>query len=204
MYQVVRHETAAQMAEILRHSAPEDVARVHRFCIEPRIMRGLCAASFVLRDVEVHRFLTSYYYEPNLEEQTAPLENAIRWRRLPCVDGRVEIGANSGDLLRYFLPNAEGAGGPKGAEARRQDGFEAWLAAARNLDRGGPVLTLVDEGEWGTVVGASVGHDHCLIRLDGGGSRTWAGARKRLPRARTRKLSPDSALYRDIMGDWRT
>lgn len=171
------------------------------FDIPPRLMPGLYSAAFATADGTLHRHLGSYYDPDALRDETRPLAEAARRLGALLVDGRLEIGKNTGDLLHYFLANLEGAGGPAGVRARREASRRAWVEAVQEI---APEAVRVREMQMAgaePVLVASAQKEHLLIRVQGPkGAR--AATLRRLGRGDPGTLEPASPLFRDILGEW--
>lgn len=168
------------------------------FDIPPRLMPGLYAAAFAGEDATVHRHLGSYYDPAALRDECRPLAETARRLGLRLVDGRLEIGRNTGDLLHYFLANVEGAGGPGGVRARREASWRAWVEAVGELDPGKLCLRELRADGAEPVWVASAQGQHYLIRR----GEARAAALRRLGRGDPGALEPASPLHRDILGEW--
>jgi hypothetical protein len=164
------------------------------------VIRGLFAASFTDGNV-IHRCLAPYYERETLDRERDSLEAAVRWMGVRVVDGRVELGATTGEILHYFLANDDDPSDADRAELWRRESYHQWLDAVRQAGAGAEVR-VVSVSEVGTVVAASQRSAHYLIRLDGVGARNLKDALSRLRRTVAGKLSEDSALFHDIMGEW--
>jgi len=197
---LVWHEGLGELAQALLRARGGTERRLHVFDIPPRLVRGLFAASFADGNV-IHRCLAPYYEKSALDRERDSLEAAVRWMGVRVVDGRVEIGAGTGEVLSYFLANDDDATDEDRAEMWRRESYHQWLDAAKEL---GPTarVRVAPVTEAGTVVAASGRGVHYLIRLDGQGCRNPKDAVRRLRRAQADELREDSALYRDIMGEW--
>lgn len=179
------------------------VRRLHVFDLAPRLMRGLYSACFAAADGSVHRFLAPYYDVGRLRRELAGLRDAVRRLGLPVVDGRIEIGAVTGERLHYFLPNVDEARGEKERERCRLSSHRMWLGAVAGAGKDAAVLRLADEGGETTVACATVCGEHYLIRLGNQPRRSVSDVRRRLPRLAMTDLEPGTALWQDVMGDWR-
>jgi len=202
-------------ARIVWHAAARDLARTLRgergggrrlyvFDILPRLMRGLYAATFAGADGAVHRYLAPYYDPEALREAIQPLEQAVRWLGLRVVDGRLEIGAHTGDRLHYFLANVDAAQGAEEAGERRRQNRQAWLEAVRELTGGDLRVRSVEGLGPGPVLAASAGREHLLIRLEAEPGALADALRGLGHRGRVAigKICAESALHRDILGEW--
>jgi hypothetical protein len=119
---------------------------------------------------------------------------------LAQVDGRIEIGANTGGLLRYFLPNVDAAEDEAEAENRRQASYRSWLDASRGSGARAALRRVATTDE-GIVVTATAAGDHCLFRLDGRGERSLEQSQKALGLPRGDDVAAQADLYRDVMGN---
>ena len=108
-YRSVHHRTLQALCEQLRRVAPRVVAPVHLFDIPPQVMRGLFSVALVTAEGELHRCVLPYRDTAALVAERRLLANLLLWGELSQAEGRIEIGANTGSLLRYFLPNAADA-----------------------------------------------------------------------------------------------
>lgn len=199
-FRPVYHRTLHALCEQLRRVASRVVAPVHRFDIPPQVMRGLLSVALVTRDRELHRCVLPYRDAAAIAAERRMLAKLLLWGELAQVEGRIEIGANSGSLLRYFLPDA--ARGD--AQGRRQaDRSHAdWLAAAEHA--GGPWQLWRVRAEGGAAVGGiSVAGVHYLVQLQGGGDRRLEAARRRLGCRIVGDVPAGSPLARDVLGEWR-
>lgn len=198
---VAWHDSPQRLAAALRATGPGRVRRVHVFQLPPGILGGLYAASFYDGADRVHRCLTTYANPAPLEWALRPLREALSALRVPAVEGRVEVGRNTGEVLHYFLPGGEDSDRPGQVQARRDAAREAWLLAAAEAP---PLLRRVEADGDGLVLCASAAHEHFLIRLEeGGGGTTLADVLRRLGVALAGDLAADHPLTRDILGEWR-
>lgn len=190
------HEDPAALAAAL--GRVRGVRRIHLFDIAPRAMRGLYSACFAAADGAVHRYLTSYYQPGALREELGPLAAMIRKRGVPSVDGRIEVGAGTGQRLHYFLPDLERERSDWDRRKRRREGYGAWRAAATREVSG--ALRLLRDPDGGPVACASGGVDHYLFRL--AAEEDPRGVSAQLGLAGVEDLAPETALWQDIMGQW--
>jgi hypothetical protein len=164
-------------------------------------MPGLYAAAFAGADATVHRHLGSYYDPAALRDECRPLAETARRLGVRPVDGRLEIGRNTGDLLHYFLANVEGAGGAGHARARREESRRAWVEAVQELAPQDLRVREMQVAGGEPVWVASSERQHFLIRHEGArGART--AALRRLAGGELGTLEPESPLHRDILGEW--
>ncbi|MEW6489040.1 MAG: hypothetical protein AB1578_14130 [Thermodesulfobacteriota bacterium] len=199
-WRVCWHPSARDLALALRREGTR-ARRLYVFDIPPRLMPGLYAAAFAGADATVHRHLGSYYDPAALRDECRPLAETARRLGVRPVDGRLEIGRNTGDLLHYFLANVEGAGSPGGVRARRAESRRAWGEAVQELAP--PELRIREMRVAGAepVWVASAERQHLLIRQEGAkGAR--AAALRRLGGGDLGTLEPEDPLHRDILGEW--
>ncbi len=200
---LVWHATVRQLARALGGVSTTS-RRLYVFDIPPRLMRGLYAASFAGAEGSVHRCLAPYYDPATLREEREPLERAVRRLGLPVVDGRLEVGASTGDLLHYFLANVDAAQGAGEELERRRQNLGAWVGAVQGMGGGEVHLRSVDGPGPGPILAASAGREHLLIRL-GAEAAAVADVLRRLAyreRRTLERIGAGSALHRDIMGEW--
>lgn len=194
----VWHRTPAELAAKLARA--DGVRRLHAFDIVPQVMRGLYSACFAAADGAVHRYLTSYYLPGELREKLQVLERTVRRLGVVTVDGRIEVGAGTGERLHYFLPDLARARTGDERRQLRRDGYRAWRAAASGAaDRGVRVL---EETEGGCVVCVSSAHDHYLFRFgnEPDAYPPWEAVRLELDEKK--RLVPTDPLWQDVMGRW--
>ena len=196
----MQHSTLHSLCEQLRRLAPQVVPPVHRFDLPPQVMQGLFAVALVTRDGALHRSLVPYRDQAVLAVERERLARLLLWAELAQTEGRMEIGANSGSLLRYFLPSAAG----RGEQIRRQaDRSHAdWLAAAETL-AGPRVLWRVEVEDGGALAGITVAGVHCLLRLSTDGEQRLEAARRRLGCHIVGQVPAHTPLGRDVLGEWR-
>ena len=201
-FHLVWHRTLRQMSDQVRRLAPQVRSPVHVFDIRPQVMRGLYSVALATRGGELHRCVAPYRDPRALADDRMLLEKILCWRELEQVEGRIELGVNTGELLRYFLPSLEKVV-DRPTRARAERGRRVWLEAAAAGD--GPVvvrrLRSEEDGEIGCI---SRGGVHWLLRLGGQGRGRLAAAATHLGCAEIEAVDAGSALYRDVMGEWQS
>lgn len=197
----VQHGTLHDLCEQLRRLAPRVVPPVHRFDLAPQVMQGLFAVALVTREGELHRTLVSYRDAAALAPERERLAQLLLWAELTQTDGRMEIGANTGSLLRYFLPNSAEQGAQ---HARRQAerSHADWLATAEALP-GPRVLWHVRVEDGGALAGITAAGVHCLLRLATDDQPRLEAARRRLGCRIVGQMPAHTPLGRDALGEWR-
>ncbi len=198
-YHSVHHRTLHSLCEQLRRVASEVVAPVHLFDIPPQVMRGLFSVALVTAEGELHRCVLPYRDAAALTAERSLLANLLLWGELSQAEGRIEIGANTGSLLRYFLPNTADAGE---LARRHQDRSHAdWQAAAGRA--AGPRQVWQVRAEGGVVVGGiTVAGVHYLVRLPSAGAQRLEAARCRLGCRIVGTVPTGGPLARDVLGEW--
>lgn len=193
------HAEPAELAGVLRAGGPGAVRRVHTFQLPPGLLGGIYAASFADGGGAVHRCLLSYANPLLLAAAVRPLREALAALRIPEVEGRIEVGRNTRHALHYFLPSVDQADPPAAARAKREAARLAWLTAARDEAR--ELRALVAPGA-GTVLCASAGGHHLLIRLDDGRRTSPEKLARSLGLPQGADVPPESPLGQDILGEW--
>lgn len=194
------HADPAQLADALRRAGSSRVQRVHVFQMPPGLLGGIYAASFADGEGAVHRCLVSYANDALLGKVLRPLREAIDSLALPTPEGRVEVGANTGEELHYFLPSVEESDSKTQAQKKRGAARRAWRRVASQEAR---ELQQLSAPEVGEVLCASAPGRHLLIRFDATWQTTAEEVAAGLGLPLTGALSPESSLGRDILGEWR-
>lgn len=194
----MRHRTLRAFCERLGELASRVVAPVHVFDLPPQVMRGLFSVALVTGDGELHRCVLPYQDAAVLIEERRRLARLLLRVELDQVAGRIEVGANTGALLRYFLPD-----GPEGEQGKRhQDRSHGdWHAAAERAPSPRQLWQVGTDGE-AAVGGITAGGVHHLVRLRGDGAQRLESARRRLGCRIVGRLPAASALARDVLGEW--
>jgi len=156
---------------------------------------------WVTREGELHRSLVPYRDSAALAPERERLARLLLWAELTQTDGRMEIGANTGSLLRYFLSNA-GEQGAQHARRQAERSHADWLAAAEAL-AGPRVLWQVRVEDGGALAGITVAGVHCLLRLAIDDEQRLEAARRRLGCRIVGQMPEHTALGRDVLGEWR-
>ncbi len=198
-YHSVHHRTLHALCEQLRRVASRVVAPVHLFDIPPQVMRGLFSVALVTAEGELHRCVLPYRDAATLAAERSLLANLLLWGELSQAEGRIEIGANTGSLLRYFLPNAADDGE---LVRRHQDRSHAdWQAAAERAS-GPRQVWQVRAGDGVVVGGITVAGVHYLVRLQRDGEQWLEAARRRLGCCIVGTVPAGGPLARDVLGEW--
>lgn len=196
---VVGYRTLYALCEQLRRQVAQVVPPVHVFDIPPQVIRGLFSVAWVERGGTLHRCELPYLDGAAIAADRRLLAKLLRWGEVARTAGRIEVGANTGELLRYFLPDSaeKGRRGPRRAERCRLE----WLSAARRA-AGPKRVWLAGEPGGGKVGGISVSGAHLLVRLPAGEPAQLQDVCRQLGCEGGGEVSRDSALFRDVMGEW--
>jgi hypothetical protein len=156
--------------------------------------------ALVTRDGELHRCVQPYRDAKAIAAGRQLLAKLLLWGELAQVEGRIEIGANTGSLLRYFLPNVTGDGELVRRHVDRS--YADWQAAAAYVP-GPRQLWQVRAEDGGAVGGISAAGVHYLVRLMRDGEQRLEVARRRLGCCVVGAVPTAGALARDALGEWR-
>lgn len=196
---MVDYRTLRGLCEQLRRQVTQVVPPVHVFDIPPHVMRGLLSVAWVSRDGTLHRCELAYLDPGAIAGERRMLASLLRWGEISSAVGRIEVGANTGELLRYFLPSLAEQGG---RSPRRPERCQLeWLSAGRQ-GAGPKRVWLAAEAREGKIGGISVAGAHLLVRLPAGEPARLRGVCQQLGCDGIGEVSKDSALLRDVMGEW--
>ena len=197
----VDYRTLHALCEQLRRQVTQVVPPVHVFDIPPQVMRGLFSVAWVTRGGTLHRCELPYLDPDAIAGERRLLAKLLQWGEVARTVGRIEVGANTGELLRYFLPDSveQGRRGPRRPERCHVE----WLSAGR-LGAGPKRVWLVGETGGGKIGGISVAGAHLLVRLPADAAARLHSVCQQLGCSGIGEVPRDSPLFRDVMGEWQT